>query len=68
MMRTTKIMTLGTITLCAMLAILRGTGIAQNGPVYPDGNKIEGVWDSQLIYRNCATGDVLSWPMRRAAL
>lgn len=42
-----------------MLAILRGTGIAQNGPVYPDGNKIEGVWDSQLIYRNCATGDVL---------
>ena len=33
--------------------------VAEDTPVYPDGNKIEGVWDAQLTYRNCATGAVL---------
>lgn len=33
--------------------------VAQDGPVYPDGNKIEGAWDLQLSYRNCGTNAVM---------
>ena len=32
---------------------------SQELPVEPDGNKIEGVWDSHLTYKNCTTGAVL---------
>lgn len=31
----------------------------QELPVEPDGNKIEGVWDSHLTYKDCTTGAVL---------
>ena len=31
----------------------------QGLPVEPDGNKIEGVWDSHLTYKDCTTGAVL---------
>ena len=28
-------------------------------PIEPDGNKIEGAWDSQITYKSCNTGAVL---------
>jgi hypothetical protein len=45
--------------LLVTLAIATRPVIAEDLLVYPDGNKIEGVWDAQLTYRNCATGMVL---------
>jgi hypothetical protein len=41
------------------LAMSASAVTAQEMPVYPDGNKIEGVWNVQLTYRSCATGAVL---------
>jgi hypothetical protein len=41
------------------LALSASAVIAEDTPVYPDGNKIEGVWDAQVTYRNCTTGAVL---------
>ncbi|HET9693523.1 MAG TPA: hypothetical protein VFP48_03995, partial [Steroidobacteraceae bacterium] len=41
------------------LAIGASAVVAEDTPVYPDGNKIEGVWNAQLTYRNCATGVVM---------
>jgi hypothetical protein len=41
------------------LAISTPAAIAEDTPVYPDGNKIEGVWNAQVAYRNCTTGVVL---------
>ena len=32
---------------------------AQELPIIPDANKIEGTWDSQLTYKNCTTGAIL---------
>lgn len=46
----------------AVVVISAGAQIsinAQAPPIYPDGNKIDGVWESQLTYRNCITGAVL---------
>ena len=41
------------------LAVWASAGAAEGTPVYPDGNKIEGVWDVQLTYKNCTTGVAL---------
>ena len=49
----------GATVIFVALAISASAVTAQETPVYPDGNKIEGVWDAQLTYRNCTTGAVL---------
>ena len=41
------------------LAISSSAVTAQDTALYPDGNKIEGVWDAQVTFRNCATGAAL---------
>jgi len=45
--------------LCLALLLSTTAVIAADTPVYPDGNKIEGVWDSRLTYRSCETGVAL---------
>jgi hypothetical protein len=44
---------------CVALAMSTSVSVAEDTPVYPDGNKIEGAWDAQITYRNCTTGAVL---------
>src|SRR5688572_22834368 len=43
----------GATAIFVALAISASAVTAQETLVYPDGNKIEGVWDAQLTYRNC---------------
>jgi hypothetical protein len=49
----------GVTAILVALAISATAVIAEDTPVYPDGNKIEGVWNAQLTYRSCTTGAVL---------
>ena len=49
----------GATAIFVALAISTSAVIAEDTPVYPDGNKIEGVWDAQVTYRSCTTGAVL---------
>ena len=41
------------LTVCAL------STPAQGVPIIPDGNKIEGAWDSSIVYKDCGTGTVL---------
>jgi len=53
--------TLKSVATALCLALLWSTSaaIAADTPVYPDGNKIEGVWDARLTFRSCETGAAL---------
>jgi hypothetical protein len=50
---------LNSAALCLALLLSTSAAIAADTPIYPDGNKIEGVWDSRLTYRSCETGAAL---------
>ena len=49
----------GATAIFVALAISASAVTAEDTPVYPSGNKIEGVWDAQVTFRNCATGAAL---------
>jgi len=49
----------GLAAIVMTLTIWQAPVTPQGLPIEPDGNKIEGVWDSHLTYKNCTTGAVL---------
>jgi len=49
----------GATAIFVALAISASAVTAEDTPVYPSGNKIEGVWDAQVTFRDCATGAAL---------